>query len=340
MGLRKLHVQDYRKHSILRKLYLEKKLSIKEIARLFNVDERTIWYWLIKNKIPRRKPIIEKRAKLNISKEELEELYIRKGFSADRIGKKFGIKSSSNILIRLHKYGIPVRDRYDAVSKSATKYEKKSFSNDLREKAYLIGFRTGDLEVRKRNRLINVRVSSTKNSQIELFKELFGKYGHVSVYYFQANGKREATAYTYLDNSFIFLLKKIRRIPKWIMNENSIFLHFLAGYSDAEGSWKLFNSKGRVKFSFYIGTQDREVLMRIRRKLRELGFAAYLYVEKKRGTKTNFGVYKKNLYALEIQRRRHVLRLAAKLLPLSRHKDKIERMKLILNIGKFVNTSS
>ncbi|MDI6807292.1 MAG: LAGLIDADG family homing endonuclease [Candidatus Aenigmarchaeota archaeon] len=324
---------SYKNSSRLKELYLDKKLSISEIANLFDVNPRTIWYWLIKHKIPRREPSNVKIGKLRITKEELKNLYLNDGLSAAEIGKKFGIKSTSNILIRLHKYGIPPRDRYDAVSKSNTRYPKKSFSKNLKEKAYLMGLRMGDLEAKKEHRIVRVRVCSSKDSQIALFKDVFERYVKVISYPVTLRGKKEITAYAHLDSTFNFLIEKPVKIPEWIISNNGNFYSFLAGYADSEASWKIIKShKNAVNFIFYLATEDKEILEQLKEKLIELGFVVHLYLEKKKGTKTNLGVYKKDLYALNIEKKAHVVRLAEILLPLSKHEDKIKRMKLILEI--------
>jgi transposase-like protein len=322
----------YRDPDVLKNLYLDKNLSIKKIAKIFHVNPRTIWYWLIRHKIPRRKSNIIRSVKLRVSKEELINLYIKRRLSASQVAKKVGIKSVSNILIALHKYGIPVRDRYEALVTANTKYSKKSFSGNLKEKAYLLGLRIGDLEVRKDRNLIRIRVCSSKKSQIDMFKKVFGKYSKVRTYSQVIQGRKEIFAYTYLDNTFKFLLDKPSKLPKWIISGDK-FYSFLAGYVDAEGSWKINKShRDAINFTFYIGSEDELILEQIRDRLTRDGFSAHLYLEKKKGQQSNLGSYNKDLYAVCIFRKTDVVRLAKILLPLSRHMDKIKRMKLILEI--------
>ena len=52
-------------------------------------------------------------------------------------------------------------------------------SGDLAERAYLVGFRLGDLNVELHGHTITVKCTSTRGEQVSLFRQLFEPYGHV-----------------------------------------------------------------------------------------------------------------------------------------------------------------
>jgi|YelNatPaOPRAMG01_1025707.scaffolds.fasta_scaffold08915_5 predicted DNA-binding protein YlxM (UPF0122 family) len=311
----------YKNPNILRKLYLNERLSVRKIANKFNVDPQVIWYFLQKFNIPRRPPKHKRKESFKIPKDVLEDLYCKKRLSTNEIAKKIGVKTHKTILIKLIKYGIPRRSK----SETSTKYPKKPFSGDLEEKAYLIGLRMGDFSARMHRKLIRLDTAAMKKEQIEMSKQAFGKYTKVCI-----SGK---TLYFHLHPSFKFLLKKLKLLPKWILDNKKTFFSFLAGYMDCEGSWSIIpDGIHTISFQFSLSTNSKTILKQINGKLNELGFKAHLYLSRKKGDRTNIGIYKKDLYSLVVYRKDDVIRLIEKLLPLTRHPDKIKRMKLILQI--------
>lgn len=159
----------------LEELYVHQKLNTYQIAEKLNCSQATIWKKLIKYAIPRRTP---HELTSNIpSKDELFHLYINKKLSTWKIEKEYGY-SRGTIHRKLKEYGIKTRD----LATANIKYEKLDFSGNLIEKAYIIGFRLGDLRVRKyykNSKTICVGCSSTIPEQITLIKQLFSEYGHV-----------------------------------------------------------------------------------------------------------------------------------------------------------------
>jgi hypothetical protein len=131
-------------------------------------------------------------------------------------------------------------------------YEKRDFSNDLTEKAYLIGFRLGDLNVyqtSKNSEVIIVRCHTTTKEQIELMQRLFGKYGKVSV----SENKKDKSYHIncFLNKSFLFLLPKEDAVKEWISNNNECSSAFAAGYTDAEGNIGIYDGRARFKIDAY-----------------------------------------------------------------------------------------
>jgi len=63
-------------------------------------------------------------------------------------------------------------------------YEKRPFSGSLEEKAYMIGFRLGDLNVYKpykNSQIYVVRCHTTLQDQVEVIQSLFSPYGGVKI---------------------------------------------------------------------------------------------------------------------------------------------------------------
>ncbi|OGD82982.1 hypothetical protein A2165_03875 [Candidatus Curtissbacteria bacterium RBG_13_40_7] len=152
---------------------------------------------------------------------------------------------------RLKEYKIPIRSN----SESRMKYKKFDFSGNLQEKAYLIGFRIGDLNVYQTNiksELIVARCNTTQSVQIRLMKRLFSKYGKVTV----SKGKYSANINCYLNKSFNFLLPKYKKVPLWIGEDTITGVAFIAGYTDAEGNFLLNQLRARFKIDSY----DVEIL--------------------------------------------------------------------------------
>jgi intein/homing endonuclease len=127
----------------------------------------------------------------------------------------------------------------------------------LIEKAYLIGFRLGDLNVRQHCLLIDIKTNTTKIDQINLFRKLFENYGHVYIKEYKNNFVNMEVL---LNQSFSFLISKKGDIEQWILNDNSYFLAFLAGYIDTEGNIGVYCKRVRV------GSYDKNLLRLIHKK--------------------------------------------------------------------------
>ena len=133
------------------------------------------------------------RIKIELSKKKLYTLYHVKNKSPDAIGVLLGC-SFKTVTNRLKEYGIPLK----TPSFARMKYKKYDFSDDLIEKSYLIGFRLGDLAVSKTSpsaETVLVRLHTTHDVQIDLFKKLFKKYGKVISYKSPKNLSTNVNAY-------------------------------------------------------------------------------------------------------------------------------------------------
>lgn len=204
--------------------------------------------------------------RIDIPKETLEQLYISKKLNGYQIARKFNC-GSTTIYRRLEKHGINRRNN----SESHLRYNKSCFSGDKGEAAYLIGFRLGDLHVRKAFpssgcKTIRVEAHTTKKAQIKLLRFLFKRYTHVHC---KRTSAETVRVLCFLDESFSFLLPKRDAIENWITQDKDLFLSFLAGYVDAEGHIGVHsqNKAGRLQ----IHTQDEGIIGSIQKNLLKIG---------------------------------------------------------------------
>ena len=309
----------------LKNLYWNKKLSLSQIGEQFHCQSTNILYWLKKLRIKRRPPW---RKKVDIPKRVLRNLYWNKNLSSGEIAKMFGIRHSKTIRKKLNKFGIPTK----TLSQAMTKKFKKSFSGQLEEKAYFLGLRAGDFYAKCPHKSIRVQTTTTHLAQIDLLKNAFRNYGETCVY-LQKNKSREDEWFVYVDlhPSFKFLLKKPNKIPDWILKDQKYFFQFLAAYMDCEGNWNIQKSHQKhVRFMFRIRTGDLKILRQVKRRLEMLNYHPYLYLENEKGTKAPCGRFNQDIFNLTRNRKGEILSLANKLLPLSKHGEKIRKMNFIL----------
>ncbi len=212
-----------------------------------------------------------------------------------------------------------------------------AFSGNEQEKSYLMGLRAGDLNAfRQSPHIIVARVSTTHQAMLELFRQRFAPYGQCTI----EPRKVFLTGYDWqikiqLDNSFEFLIDEPLQIP----TERILLYEFLAGLSDSDGCWCLFEDKEKTACAFMISSQSKNLLAQLKKALEKECFHVYLYRDRSKGdTKIMHGVsgtkeitLKMDSWRLDIHRREEVRVLARRLLPLSRHREKIQRMCLILD---------
>jgi|TARA_B100001964_G_scaffold148365_2_gene163507 hypothetical protein len=310
----------------LEDLYLKQKLSLSQIGKKFNCHNTNMLYWLRKFNIKRR-PAQTPNA-VYIPKEILYDLYINKKQSSLQIAEKLGKVNDRTIRKKLKKFGIKTR----SLSEAGTIKFKASFSEDLRDKAYLLGLRAGDFHVKWARKSIRVQTTTTHTAQVDLLKKSFEKYGEIRKYYSKNKARQdEWFIYTDLDKSFKFLLKKSEEIPQWILENIDNFYSFLTAYMDCEGCWRVAKShKNSVRFFFNIGSNDKKIMKEIKEKLTSLGYYALIYLDKKKGDNTPYGFYNKDIYRVVINRKSDIIRLIKNLIPLSKHSEKVRKMKFII----------
>lgn len=308
----------------LKNLYLNKKLSIEKIAKSLNYCKEIIERELKRNKITLRSKADAVRLgsqSRRIKKSVLINLYYKKKLTQKEIAQKLN-RHPGNICELMEYYRLKTRkpDFYH------TKYKKSDFSGSTKEKAYLIGFRLGDLYVKllPSKKLITVGTTSTKIEQIRLFKKLFKKYGNVWISRKRKDGNR--TFVVLLNRSFDFLMPKTDHVPKWIQNNRKPFLSFLAGYTDAEGC--IFIAKNNVA-SFRLGSYDKNIIKQIYKNLLKIGIVCNPpKIHIKRGYKKGDGlIYRKDEWYFFINKKRPLLKLLTLLRPLLKHQKRLRDLK-------------
>src|SRR5258708_20300317 len=154
------------------RLYCDEGLSLSEVARQLGWSPSAIYSRLVALGIARRKAWARNAVEADAA--ELRRLYSDEGLSLSAVAGRYGC-ALTTIWRRLQAAGVQCRE-----GGSEPKYARTDFSGDLAEKAYLVGFRLGDLHVAMEGtRTIVVKCTSTRREQVELFRDLFGKYGHV-----------------------------------------------------------------------------------------------------------------------------------------------------------------
>lgn len=268
------------------------------------------------------------RKKVIISKNLLEKLYYKEKKSKYKIGDICGC-SFKTVLNRMREYEMKPLSR----SIMQSTYLKKDFSGDLAEKAYMIGFRLGDLNVYKtasHSEVIIARCNTTNDTQADLLKKVFNKYGRVTV----SKGKNKAFSVNcFLNDSFNFLIPKSLKVPGWINKNNKISSHFAAGYVDAEGNIGVYDKRARFK----IDTYDKHVIFWFYKWFKKnniqcpnpikIGYAGQIYYKNK-GYK-----YNKDLWRIRVSEKKSLLKILKVLYPCLKHaKRRNDTRKSIKNI--------
>jgi len=274
------------------------------------------------------------KRRLDITKNLLEDLYVKKKLSMPKIAKILNT-SYFTVWNKMRTYEIKAR----SMSEAKIKYPKITFSGNLVEKAYMLGIRAGDISTAQASKQITVITATTHKAQLKMFAEIFGKYSKIKTYVttIKFDGRKAWRIYCRLNNSFYFLLNKPNKIPKWILNSINYFYAFLAGYADCEACWNIYKLKDCKKFrlKFQIISGDKIILTQIKNKLFKLKFTPILRLAHKKGYMRTFGKYKKDMYRLNLNYQEDLIKLAKILLNLSHHEEKIWKMKFFLeNKGK------
>lgn len=282
----------------LEKLYIKKKMTTYEIAKYYKCSQAAIWELLHKYNILLRRP----GNYFDIPYLILKELYIDKKLSSRKIAKIYNC-AYSTVDRKIKNYNFKIRNR----AQSHMIYPRRSFSGNFSEKAYLIGFSMGDLRVRKiykNSETITIDCGSTQFQQIKLIRDLFKPYGQVWIGKKDKEGRRQIQAQ--LDLSFYFLLNLDSTIDYWILNNKDYFSSFLAGFTDAEGSFYINSGK-----AFYsLGNYNKKILNQIYKRLIQLGIhCSKLQSDNMKGYRDKEGyIRKQNYWSLRINRKQSLIR--------------------------------
>lgn len=300
--------------TVLKRLYQDERLSTYSIAARYACDPKTIYRHLVLNGI-RPRP----RKRIALTKSILVQLYLNQKKSLKGIAKAYGY-SPAGILKKCKEYDIPRR----SISETSTKHEKHNFNGTRTDKAYLIGFRLGDLGIRERKNLLHISSGTTKLVQANLIQKLFLSYGPIWIGRKDKRGAFNVSCS--LNRSFLFLLPKHNHIPQWIMRSRPEFLSFLAGYTDAEGNFGLPNGRA----SFRIRSCDRGILRDLYTGLIRIGIRPLFALDRRAGLDSRGVRLNKDCWKLALNNKDDLENLLIELLPLLRHEKRIADAALAL----------
>ena len=319
------------KREDLERLYSGEKLSAAKIAEAYGlkyrspkVAESTILYHLKKNGIQRR----DRAEHIRKVTEEMVDGWVAR-YQAGESLKQIAEEAVGSVTVwnHLKARGLVLRDKIDAQIQAVTKYDRKSFSGDRIERAYLMGLRYGDLDAAKHGRAVRVRVSTTHPAMADLFESLFSPYGHIHRYPRRARLVRyEWTLECDLDGSFEFLLDKasIAELEAFTQPE---FVGFLAGAFDAEGSFLLHKKTSWYDPEASISNGDANFINLLKVRLGKTGFHCSTTWRKQQSERG--GISGESLVGrIEIHRFLDAQRFAL-LIPI-RHAEKTRRRELLL----------
>lgn len=299
----------------LKELYLNQGLTTYQIADKFNCCQATIWKRINRFGIKARYPWNA----VVLPKQELKKLYLKQKLSTWQIEKNYGY-CRGTVYRKLIEFSIPTRN----IAKSHIIFPRQNFSGNPIEKSYLIGFAMGDLNITKRgsqSETIMVKCGTTQKAQAVLFRKLFGQYGK------NWEGKITKTEriniQAGLNPTFSFLLKKRKLADEWIIENKKYFFAFLAGFSDAEGSFYIDN-RNRAHYS--LGNYNIELLRQIKIMMAKYGIETpKIYVHYRKGIQNlNRYVWNGNYYIPHCSKKKYLLKLLDSLRPHIKHSQKIK----------------
>lgn len=317
----------------LRVLYQDKKLSISQIAKIYGCSYITVWKrmkrFCVKSRtLSEANRLSMATRRINIPVSRLKDLYKRQRFSAIKIAQLYNCHHST-VLERMDECHIKRRDPVEA----NTLFKKKNFSNDLKEKAYLIGFRTGDLyvtQISKNGRTLRVEGSSTRKEQISHIEGLFSKYGRVRKGNFIGfDGQKFKRISCLVNDTFSFLLEKKDFIETWIFKNSDYFWSFVAGYVDAEGHIGVHSRGGINQAVFSLSSSDQGILKQIHKRFLKEGINAKLGISHPAGYKSSKKKkpYKRDYWALGIYSKLSLLKLFDFLAPNLKYSLRIKSLQ-------------
>lgn len=315
----------------MRELYVERGWTTEQIAQHFGVGATTVRRALeaIGVDIRPRGPKGSRDLPHNeLSEELLRELYLERKLSIPQIAEMCGW-GRETIRQRMIEYGISIRTFSESTRvQHKTSDEYKDFTENPFEKAYLLGFRLGDLHVRRDHagsQVIVISCGSTKPEQIELIRQLFAPYGHVHIgrrIRLDLNGLVEQQIKCSVNETFGFLENYISELPNWILENDAVFLAFLGGFTDAEGSFQVLKNKSEAyRARFSLKNTDRGILEQCLAKVEAMGIeCTSINLAYKAGWTSKRGVHaNKDLWQFNIERKEMLLRFIEMISPFVRH---------------------
>lgn len=257
---------------------------------------------------------------------EVERLYRKEGLSPHKIALLYGC-TSVTVRTRLIEAGVALKTK----SVAQTKYPRQPYSGTDIDKAYMLGFRYGDLNVYQptgKSETIVVRSHSTHKAQCELFTELFSEYGTITT----SQNALKVQMTCYLDLSFSFLLTKYpSAMREWVLASSKKTNSFIAGYVDAEGTFGLNQGKGRFKIDSY----DYQILSDIHDSFINSGLNSKFRKIATKGEDDYGWIWKEDLWRVGINKASSLEKLIQEIGPYMRHKKRIADSAIVMqNVAK------
>ncbi|MBN1979358.1 MAG: hypothetical protein JW918_18330 [Anaerolineae bacterium] len=295
---------------LAREWYTGQQLSIAAIAERLDCSETAVRNKLAQYGIERRAPWAHNAVELG--EDELRRLYAEEGMTLEAIAEAYDC-SAATVSRKMSRFGIAARSPW------RERYLRHNFSGDPLEKAYLVGFRLGDLTVRRAELSIEVLMTTTCQEQVDLMYKLFDRYGHV---YEHHRPDKKVFMQARLDDSFDFLLPKEDRIPDWVLADTECFFAFLAGYIDADGSIRIAgNHSARLDIQSYDSGFQKDTW----KQLTAQGFSlSEPTIVVPAGYTNAAGIVRnKDTWGLNVHCRREIARLLQCLIPHLKHEKRL-----------------
>ena len=251
----------------------------------------------------------------------MRELYLIKKWTPRKIGLQFNCDGIT-IRNRLKELGIPFKTK----SSAQTKYSRYDFDGTETERAYMLGFRYGDLNVYKpkgKSETIVVRCHTTHTVQEDLFKKLFAKYGTITV----SRNDRSMHMNCYLNHSFSFLLPKYNNQEReWLLQDSKRMWAFIAGYIDAEGTFGIYENRGRFKVDAY----DILILKEMHEFLVHNGIRSIMRIIVRKGQPGNGSYWNNDVWRINVNESNSLAIFITNLLPFLMHKKRVKDARAVL----------
>lgn len=245
--------------------------------------------------------------------DEAVRLYVDERCTTSQIAERFHV-STTTVSRRLHGAGVTIRNR----SGPRSRPDRVPCPQSRTFRAYVLGLVWGDFAVDRQTvdgKVIRLKSSTTRREQVALARSVFGAFGDV-----RYTGR---TLWVALHETFEFVdAKHGACMPDWIRGPDASAA-FSAGYIDAEGSFGVYEGRGR----FRISACDAAVLEWMDGWCRSAGVRSHLHCYGRQGEAAADGtVRRQDLWTMTVNEGQSLLRLIASLEPFARHEARLARM--------------
>lgn len=253
--------------------------------------------------------------KVHVPRSALHGLYLARNWSPEKIARRYKC-TSVTIRHRLIEAGIPLKSK----SRAHTRYARHDFSGSATEKAYMLGFRYGDLNVYQppgSSETIVVRCHTTHRDQESVFTRIFSRYGAIT----SSRNDYSVHLNCYVNRSFVFLLDKYNRlVAEWLHCREERMWAFVAGYTDAEGNFLINQGRGRFKIDSY----DFSILSDVHGFLSERGVRSTFRMIAREGERKYGTTWNRDLWRLNVNQAASLEVFIRNILPFLLHRKRIK----------------